>query len=175
MPLDPDETKPERSLRRVPRVQVDFDDTFRRCYGPMVRSLALAAGDREIAADCVQEAFTRAFTRWKRVSKLEDPPGWIRHVAVNCMRDHFRKVERGGRAVARLGARTDTVVAPPAEPSEMGRLLATLPPQQRIAAALFYVEELSVAEIANAMDLSDGAVKYHLHAARSTLRGALEQ
>ncbi len=39
---------------------VDFDDTFRRCYGPMVRTLAVAAGDREVAADCVQEAFTRA-------------------------------------------------------------------------------------------------------------------
>ena len=41
----------------------DFDDTFRRCFGPMVRSLAVAAGDREVAADCVQDAFMRAFVR----------------------------------------------------------------------------------------------------------------
>ncbi len=158
-----------------PDPSVDFDDTFRRCYGPMVRSLAVAAGDREVAADCVQDAFTRAYVRWSRVSKLDDPVGWVRHVAVNRMRDHFRKSERGGRAMVRLRNETPLEVPAPREPSELGTLLATLPVQQRIAAALFYVEDLSVAEVAAAMHLSDGAVKYHLHAARATLRDALER
>lgn len=154
---------------------VDFDDTFRRCYGPMVRSLAVAAGDREVAADCVQDAFTRAFVRWSRVSRLEDPVGWIRHVAVNRMRDHFRRAGRGRRAVERLGSRAQVVVAEaPREPSELAAMLSTLPEQQRIAAALFYVEDLSVSEVAAAMRLSDGAVKYHLHAARQSLRDTLE-
>ena len=154
---------------------LDFDDTFRRCYGPMVRSLAVAAGDREVAADCVQDAFTRAYVRWSRVSRLDDPVGWIRHVAVNRMRDHFRRTARGRRAVARLEGRAQAVAGPPREPSELAAMLATLPEQQRIAAALFYVEDLSVAEVAHAMQLSDGAVKYHLHAARQSLRDTLER
>jgi RNA polymerase sigma-70 factor, ECF subfamily len=153
----------------------DFDDTFRRWFGPMVRSLAVAAGDREVAADCVQDAFMRAFVRWRRVSRLDDPVGWIRHVAVNRMRDHFRKVERGGRAFTRLRTEYPMVVEPPREPNELAVLLAQLPAQQRIAAALFYIDDLSVGEVAHAMGLSDGAVKYHLHAARATLRGALER
>jgi RNA polymerase sigma-70 factor (ECF subfamily) len=153
---------------------VDYDDTFKRWYGPMVRSLAVAAGDKEVAADCVQDAFTRAYVRWNRVSRLEDPPGWIRHVAVNRMRDHFRKAERGRRAVARLGAQTPMTTDPPGEPADLGAMLAALPGQQRIAAALFYVEDLGVADIAQAMGISDGAVKYHLHAARQTLRTSLE-
>jgi RNA polymerase sigma-70 factor (ECF subfamily) len=161
----------ERSPARNP---ADFDDTFRRCYSPMVRTLALAAGDREVAADCVQEAFTRAYVRWSRVSRLEDPAGWIRHVAINRMRDHFRKVERGSRAVARLQNRSDLIVTAPNEPADLAGLLSGLPPQQRIAAALFYVDDMSVDEIAHAMDLSNGAVKYHLHAARNALRSALE-
>ncbi len=160
------EAAPDRSL--------DFDDTFRRCFGPMVRSLAVAAGDREVAADCVQDAFMRAFVRWSRVSRLDDPVSWIRHVAVNRMRDHFRKLERGGRAMGRLRLEQPMVAAAPSEPSELAALLSELPTQQRIAAALFYVEDLSVSEIADAMALSEGAVKYHLHAARATLRGALE-
>src|SRR4029079_17193687 len=81
---------------------LEFDDTFRRCFGPMVRSLAVAAGDREVAGDCVQDAVMRDYVRWKRVSRLDDPVAWIRHVAVNRMRDHFRKLERGGRAMTRL-------------------------------------------------------------------------
>jgi RNA polymerase sigma-70 factor (ECF subfamily) len=140
----------------------------------MVKTLALAAGDREIAADCVQEAFTRAYVRWARVSRLEDPAGWIRHVAINRMRDHFRKVERGTRAVARLQSRTELLAPAPSEPADLTALLAGLPPQQRIAAALFYVDDMSVDEIANAMELSNDAVKYHLHAARNALRAALE-
>jgi RNA polymerase sigma-70 factor (ECF subfamily) len=152
----------------------DFDDTFTRSFGPMVRSLAVACGDREVAADAVQEAFTKAFVRWGRVSRLDDPSGWVRHVALNKIRDHFRKAERGRRAVTRLANDTETVVAPPSEPSDLPARLAALPEQQRIAAALFYVEDLSVAEIAHAMHLSDGAVKYHLHAARASLRAAME-
>ena len=141
----------------------------------MVRSLAVACGDREVAADCVQEAFTRAFVRWGRVSRLEDPAGWVRHVALNKIRDHFRKAERGRRAVERLQADARTVADAPAKPSDLAERLAALPEQQRIAAALFYVEDLSVAEIAHAMQLSDGAVKYHLHAARTSLREAMER
>jgi RNA polymerase sigma-70 factor (ECF subfamily) len=140
-----------------------------------VRSLAVACGDREVAADCVQEAFTRAFVRWGRVSRLEDPAGWVRHVALNKIRDHFRKAERGRRAVERLQADAGTVADAPAEPSDLAERLAALPEQQRIAAALFYVEDLSVAEIAHTMQLSDGAVKYHLHAARTSLREAMER
>ena len=155
--------------------RAEFDDTFRRCYGPMVRSLSVACGDGEVAADSVQDAFTRAYTRWGRVSTLDDPAGWIRHVAVNRMRDHFRRAERGGRAVARLARREPEHTPPPADPSELGALLAALPDQQRIAAALFYVEDLSVSEVAAAMRLSPGAVKYHLHAARTSLRDVMER
>ena len=160
---------------RDPGPSADYDDTFRRCYGPMVRSLSVACGDGEVAADCVQDAFMRAYARWGRVAKLEDPVGWIRHVAVNRIRDHFRRAERGRRAVGRLAGEAEVSAPAPAEPSELAALLETLPAQQRIAAALFYVEDLSVSEVAAAMRLSDGAVKYHLHAARTTLRDTLER
>ena len=160
--------------RATPRSPVDFDDAFRRWYGPMVRTLTVATGDREVAADCVQDAFTRAYVRWSRVSRLEDPAGWVRHVAVNRMRDHARKRERGNRAFHRLAPETNTAAPAPAEPSELGAAFATLPAQQRTAAALFYLDDLSVAEIASAMELSEGAVKYHLHAARQSLRNTLE-
>lgn len=153
----------------------DFDETFRASFEPMARSLALASGDREAAADAVQDAFTRAYERWRRISRYDDPVGWIRHVALNRLRDHFRRAERARRAVERLAGRADAdMVAPaPPEPSDSSDLLAgvaELPQQQRIAVALFYVEQLSVQEVADAMGLSEGAVKYHLHAGRERLR-----
>jgi RNA polymerase sigma-70 factor (ECF subfamily) len=164
---------PEQARREASR-PADFDETFRQWWAPMVRSLTVACGDAEVASDCVQDAFTRAYTRWRRVSRLDDPPGWIRHVAVNRMRDHFRKATRGRAAGEKLEAQAIAVAPEPAPPSDLAGLLAGLPPQQRIAAALFYVDDLDVHHVAHAMGLSEGAVKYHLHAARQTLRRALE-
>lgn len=152
----------------------DFDATFRAHYERLVRSLAVACGDREAAADAVQDAFTRAYTRWRRISRYDDPVGWIRHVALNRLRDHFRKVERGRRAVARVSAEPEATVAAPEAPDDLLDQVATLPRQQRIAVALYYVDELSVREIADAMGLSEGAVKFHLHAGRAALRERLE-
>lgn len=138
----------------------------------MVRSLAVATGDREAAADAVQDAFTRAFVRWRRISRYDDPAGWIRHVALNRLRDHFRRAERGRKAVDRLRNRDELVVDGPEPPTDAGLLgaLGRLPQQQRIAASLFYVEQLSVQEVADSMKVSTGAVKYHLHEARNALR-----
>jgi RNA polymerase sigma-70 factor, ECF subfamily len=155
----------------------DFDDLFRENYWPMVRSLSVACGDREAAADAVQDAFTRAFARWRRISRYDNPAAWVRHVALNRLRDHFRHEQRGTRVKARLeGQARETVPAPEvADPStDIATMLASLPTQQRVAAALFYVEQLSVREIAETMKLSEGAVKYHLHAARTALRARLE-
>jgi RNA polymerase sigma-70 factor, ECF subfamily len=85
-------------------------------------------------------------------------------------------VERGRRARAKLEGRATTDVAPP-EPrdNDLTAAIARLPRQQRIAVSLFYVEQLSVREIAAAMRLSEGAVKYHLHAGRTALREWLER
>ena len=147
----------------------DFDDTFRESYWPMVRSLAVACGDRAVAEDAVQDAFERAFVRWRRIATYDDPAGWIRHVALNRIRDHHRRDTRKHKAVARLATEAATTVPPPEVPGDVDALLAQLPQQQRIAAALFYVEDLSVREVATSMKLSEGAVKYHLHAARAAL------
>ena len=160
----------------------DYDETFREHYWPMVRSLSVACGDREAAADAVQDAFTRAYVRWRRISRYDHPAGWIRHVALNRLRDHFRHEQRGVLVRARLAndAEVDSTAAASAvsaaseRDDELMVAVANLPQQQRIAVSLFYVEQLSVREIAASMKLSDGAVKYHLHAGRTALRAWIE-
>ena len=154
----------------------DFDETFREHYWPMVRSLSVACGDREAAADAVQDAFTRAYTRWRRISRYDHPAGWIRHVALNRLRDHFRHEQRGPGVHAGSRARPRRPSTPPelARRRAHGRGARGCPAQQRIAVSLFYVEQLSVREIATSMKLSEGAVKYHLHAGRTALREWIE-
>ena len=150
-----------------------FDELFRTHYDRLVRSLTVVCGDRERAADAVQEAFVKAHVRWRRIGRYDDPVGWVRRVAINQLRDEHRRAGRRRLALTRLAARPPAA-GPPDEPDELGRLLAELPRQQRVATALFYVDGISVAEIAGALGVAEGTVKSHLHDARRRLRAVLD-
>ena len=155
----------------------DFDDCFRTAYPRLVRLLTAATGDAELASDCVQEAFVRAHVRWRKVGRYDDPVGWVRRVSLNLVRDHARKAARKRRAHDRLvaqGAADRQGAVPVDQPHDLMAILAELPPQSRMAVALHYIEGLPVREVAEAMGLSDGAVKFHLHAGRERLRRGLD-
>jgi RNA polymerase sigma-70 factor, ECF subfamily len=112
--------------------------------------------------------------RWRTVRHYDDPVGWVRRVAINLLHDDHRRATRKRRAIARLAAEQAESTDPP-EPDGLADLLATLPQQQRVAVALYYVDGLSVAEAAAAMGLAEGSVKSHLHDARRRLRAALDR
>lgn len=159
----------------------DFDACFVAGYPRLVRTVGFVCGDADVAADCVADAFERAYVRWRRVGRLEDPLGWVRRVAINRATDVHRRRTRGRRAVQRLAGRPETVR--PAElqiteatafhDSDLAAALGDLSPQQRVVVALHYLDDLSVSDVAAAMELSEGAVKYHLHQARGRLRSLL--
>ena len=83
-------------------MDIDFDEFFRRCYAPLVRALAVAAGHEE-AADAVQDAFVEAHRHWGRVSNYEKPDAWVRRVALNRLTDGHRQRVRLRRTAARIG------------------------------------------------------------------------
>ncbi len=163
----------------------ELDALFRLHYGRLVRALTVVSGDRELAADAVQEAFVKAHLRWRRLQHYEDPVGWIRRVAINGMRDGHRRTRRKQDAMDRL--RSDAVHQSAANPDtthdELSHrsgdtdgvmaMLRALPRQQRICIALFHVDGLPIAEIATTLGISDGAVKFHLHQGRERLRGTI--
>jgi RNA polymerase sigma factor (sigma-70 family) len=155
-------------------VVATIESLFRAHHGRLVRALTLACGDREVAEDAVQEAFVKAHMHWRKVRHYDDPVGWIRRVAINRLRDDHRRQNRKGRALERLAGQPQTEsVEQNRFDSELLAILAQLPRQQRIAMALFYVDELSIAEVAAALNLSEGAVKSYLHQGRARLRSVL--
>lgn len=156
------------------RVVETVDSLFRAHYGRLVRALTLACNDQEVAADAVQEAFVKAHLHWRRIQHYDDPVGWIRRVAINRLRDDHRRQSRKGMALERLASEPQAQsVGQHDFDSEVQAILAQLPKQQRIAIALFYVDELSIAEIAAALKVSEGAVKSYLHQGRARLRSVV--
>lgn len=148
----------------------DFDTFFTTHYGPMVRTLTLIGGDREAAADSVQDAFVRAHARWRRLSRYDAPAAWVRKVAINRLRDVKRSEARRRRREDKVAdAAADTGSDPVLLDDDLMAAVGSLPDRQRTAIALHYLEDLSVAEIAQAMAITTGAVKYHLHQGRNRL------
>ena len=159
-----------RAARLAPN---NFEALFDAHYERLVRALTVVAGNRDIAADAVQDAFVKAHLHWNKISRYDDPSGWVRRVAINRLRDEHRRTRRKRRALQRLRSQPATPNDVP-DIDEFTRLLAALPRQQRLTTALYYVDNLTVAEIASTLDISDGTVKSHLHDARRRLRPILE-
>lgn len=170
----PTRTAPPRVGSAVgPSELAHFETVFDMHYERLVRALTVVAGDREAAADAVQDAFVKAHLRWNKIGRFDDPSGWVRRVAINKLNDERRRGRRKRSALARLRTRDRSSAEPP-EIDEFSRLLAELPRQQRLTTALFYVDTLTVAEIAQTLEISEGTVKSHLHDARRRLRPILE-
>jgi len=153
----------------------EFDAMFRDHYPRLVRSLSVA-GDG--AADAVQEAFVQALLRWRTIGRYDDPVGWVRRVALRRMLNEHRSRRRRDAFVERLSAhpaegRVELDDAPDGPDEQLVALVVGLPRQQRIAVALRYYDDLPVSEVAEAMGISEGAVRYHLHEARKRLRAVL--
>jgi RNA polymerase sigma-70 factor, ECF subfamily len=138
-------------------------------------------GDRWAAADLMQEVFLRA---WQRFDELhgrsaDGQRAWLFTVARNLSVDVYRH-ERG-KAAAEAALRREPAAVPPSAHATVvaadrvavvGDAIAALPEHQRVTLALA-TSGLTGPEIAAALDVPAGTVRYRLWEARKTLAGAL--
>ena len=150
------------------------EDMFEREYERLVKALTIVAGEREAAADAVQEAFVRLVCCWDHVATYEDPAGWVRRVALNQIRDHHRSVRRQARLLLRIEEEYRAPQGVSAVNEAVWERLRTLSLKQRTALALHYVDKLTAGEVAGVMHVSEGTVRQHLHRARQALKKSFE-
>ena len=130
--------------------------------GRSLRRLAfLMCGDWHRAEDAVQSALVRLYVRWPRIART-GVHLYARKAVISAVRDEARRPWRRERSVDRL----PDIAADPG--AGLGRLddrlyllhaLAEIPAKQRAAVVLRYFEDLSVADAAEVMGVSVGAVK----------------
>jgi RNA polymerase sigma-70 factor (ECF subfamily) len=150
-------------------------DGFAECYASnftlLTTQLYVYTGDLALAQDLVQEAFCRALPRWPKLSTYDDPVAWLRRVAFNLANSRWRRAKVSARYLQAQrerhaeGPNPDRVVAVAA--------LAKLPPVQRRAMVMYYLADMSVAEIAAEEDVPAGTVKSWLYRGRTALAGLL--
>lgn len=148
-----------------------FDDFFRR---EQPRTVALAyrlTGQREVARDLAQDSMLKAFQWWSSVREMDRPGAWVRRVTINAAMSWHRSDRRRAALRQRLAPAT---VDAPAEPEvALWEQVRRLPPRQREAVLLYYVEDMSVADAAERMAVAVGTVKAALARARAGLGDAL--
>jgi RNA polymerase sigma factor (sigma-70 family) len=141
---------------------------------PVLRRVAAQlAGDAHRGDDLVQQAITRLYTRWRRVSQTEHLDAYVYKILLRVFLDERRlrwSTVRLGASAADLAHRVDVErAAAGVEDHAAGvgdrmllrAALALLPPKQRAAVVLRFLADRSineVAEILNAAAYTSGVL-----------------
>jgi len=153
-----------------------LEELYRR-HAPMVLARCrYLLGDAEAARDAVQDVFVAALRSLPEFRAAASPTTWLTRIAIN----HCLNVRRASRAawpaeLARLSRdRSERGIDP--GPRELVRaLLGVAPEEAQEAAVLYFVDELTQAEVAEATGTSLPTVRKRLRAFLAAARGALAE
>jgi RNA polymerase sigma-70 factor (ECF subfamily) len=170
----------------------EFDHIVRSHQQRVFRVLFSLARDRDAADNLTQECFLRAYQKRATFRGEASVETWLIRIAVNLARDHARNrrlafwrtlspwtsspeagtekidVSDGGPSVERALLAREQLAA-------VESVLVKISPQQRLAFSLRFFEEMSLEEIAEAMQLEIGTVKAHLSRAVNAVRKKLKE
>jgi RNA polymerase sigma-70 factor (ECF subfamily) len=147
-----------------------FDEFYGSYFDRVARALTLARADRDLARDATQEAFARALRRWRKVRDMDRPDGWVYVVAMNQLRDHWRRSDhRRERPPEADDGAVDNTRAVAIRVS-VREAITALPARQRQAVVLRYLADLPITDVADAMGCATGTVKATLHQALQNMR-----
>ena len=169
-------TATEDVLRAVVHVRHDGYEDFYRQHRPRLVALAYAAsGSRLGAEDLAHDALEAAFRDWDRIRGLDNPLSWVQRIVVNRAVSAYRRRLTEAKALPRLLRREEAVGFPElaGETEWLWAEVRRLPRRQVQVIALTYVEDLTMAEVAEVLKISKESVNTHLRRARETLADRL--
>jgi RNA polymerase sigma factor (sigma-70 family) len=170
---------------RIPRRYVAELDSFFAAHDRWLFGHACVRthGDRELAADLVQDTFEAAARAWAmlRGQATGRQRAWLLGTLAHKDISDFRRKEALRRRQPDIQARYQPTAADTAAQAlnaialaRAREIIAEMPPRQQEIALLRWQEHLRAAEIAARLGLAEGTVHAHLHAARRKLIAGLE-
>lgn len=146
----------------------------RRWHPRLVRHAYGFTRDMDAARDVAQESWMAVI---RGLHLLRDPASfraWAFRIVANKARDWIRREQARRRATEAAEVKTDPGLASAAI-RRLRTVLAELEPAQRNILTWFYLDEMSIREIADSLDVPAGTVKSRLFYARDALRTAFEE
>jgi len=126
--------------------------------------------DTDAAQDVTQEVFISAFCQLQQFRGEASFATWLYRITVNQARAYLRSERRRQARWEKQRQSVSPLVQPRDDDSPVMALLCELPEKQRVAIALFHLQELSLADIARVMGVPQGTVKAWLSRGRERLR-----
>jgi RNA polymerase sigma-70 factor, ECF subfamily len=146
-----------------------FGEIFRRHRDRMWALALRTTGNRELASDCLQDAFISAFRRADSYRGEAAVTTWLHRIVVNACLDRLRRDRPTvGLPERELPDRTDAHGQVETR-LDVREALARLPEGQRMALVLVDMHGLSVAEAAAILEVAEGTVKSRCARGRSAL------
>ncbi|HEV2753862.1 MAG TPA: RNA polymerase sigma factor [Solirubrobacteraceae bacterium] len=160
--------------------QGDFERLYAEHAERLFAFLVYRTGDRTLAEDVMADTFEAAFRARARFDRRRaSERTWLYTIALNRLRDHGRRAAAEARALERVAT---SALAPDADPAldavegrdRVMRSLGMLSDEEREAIALRFGAELSLKEIAAALDQPMTTVEGRVYRALRKLRAELE-
>ncbi|PRY58749.1 RNA polymerase ECF family sigma subunit [Knoellia remsis] len=173
--MSDDEGVDDRALvsRHVAGDRDAFGELFRRHRDRLWAVAMRTCGDRELAADAVQDGFVNAFRRAGSYRGDAAVSTWLHRIVVNACLDRMRR-ERD--VLRRAGDAADIDVVDPLDRHDAAETaldvwaaLARLPEHQRLALVLVDMHGMPVSEAAAVLEVAEGTVKSRCARGRSAL------
>src|SRR5215212_7950404 len=138
----------------------------------LARFLAATVGPDD-AEDCLQETLIAALRAYPRLREGSNVRAWLFTIARNKALDEHRA--RGRRPLPVAASFEPARSAAAQRDDSLWAAVATLPPKQRAAVALRFVNDMPHREIAQVLECSEEAARRSLHEGLSKLREALDE
>lgn len=158
-----------------PDLSPDFERFVLDRSTALLRTAVLLVGNRHHAEDLVQTVLLRLSKHWRSIG--EHPEAYARRALVNLTRDHWRRRGRRGTEQELTETTPHPATRDPADTvvdrESLRRALADLPRGQREVMVLRFFADLSVADTAAALGITEGTVKTQTSRAVTRLRQEL--
>ena len=160
-----------------------FDKLYELTHNDVWYNCLSLLKDEENAKDIMQETYITAFLKLDTLKDEEKFCGWVTTIAVNlCKKKLKGKVEyQIDDEVLITEAETDELMLPEEyiTKTEKRKVLLqimedTLSFNQYQTVLMFYFDEMSIAEIAQGLEISEGTVKSRLNSSRAKMKTAIE-
>ena len=127
----------------------------------------------EDCADAIQETIVKAFSKINSLKQDAYAKTWLIRILIN---ECYNVLRQKSRQIPMdvEGEMEAKVVAEPKDYSDLYQAVSLLQEELKLAVLLYYGEDFSVREIAQVLEISEGAVQKRLARARQKLKQILE-
>jgi RNA polymerase sigma-70 factor, ECF subfamily len=148
-------------------------------YRQLVFRTALAiTGDQDTASDLLQDVFLRLFRFADRIDLQRPLQPWLYRMTANLAYTWLKRDRRWFRPLENLADwlasstrnLTHEAVESIDDWDRLQRAVSSLPIPQRVVVVLYYLDDLSLQEISEILEIPVGTVKSRLHYGRLTLK-----